>query len=1106
MPEDQALVVGTHRTRTWLKVTIIAVVAVSFLSIVAVRRYSLRRDAIQNWSARSSVIAQLTSTSATNWVNARQGDTRLISRSASNSPQVFGVPTPGKPVLAPAKISASLIQSLTTINQLHAYTAIWLFDRDGKVIGTTSTTPPTAAIRNAARQSLTADSGAVYGPFPSASKDLTIAFAQRVLLMPRAREGATASEVNIAIGSVVLTSNAIPLLTELAAWSEHSKTEATSLVVAAGDSVHEYTLAPGKSTQALLGTWPRNNTPLRARAIFAARTDTTARIYGSRVNFGSRIDHLPWALTRGEDADAVFAMVNGKLRTEVSTALALLFMIAVVFNARRQANSDRELRAISESEHRYRLLAANSTDIIVRHAPDGRIVYISPAVSTILGYQPRQLEGRYPAELFHEDDPTTMNDIVEQLRKTTGTTRVEHRLRHADGHYVWLETTGRAVREPVWGAITELVTVSRDIEARKLAEQALRASEEEYRILFEANPLPMWAFDANTATFVAVNDAAVAYYGYSREEFLGMTIFDIRPSEDAEEMRRRVADVQAGIKHLHGSRHRKKDGTIVNVDLAVHEVKLSGRMTWLVLVKDVTEATRAANALRESNEFIRALFDSSPVAIIATDLDLRVIQWNGAAERLFGWTTEEAIGKLYPIATEAMWSEVRRSHEQALRDGRFNDMQAHRCRKDGVTVDINQSIGVIRDADLKPRGFVLLAADLSERAKLEAQLRHAQKMDAVGQLAGGVAHDFNNLLTVVTGYAGLLLAELPADDKIRPDIEEIKGAADRAAVLTRQLLAFSRQQMLEPTILDLNTVVEGMEHMLRRVLPSDIKVNMALQPSLGAVSADPGQLEQVLMNLIVNARDAMPTGGILTIETMEFKLDAESGTERADAAPGDYVMLAVSDTGCGMTKAVQARIFEPFFTTKERGKGTGLGLSTAHGIVTQSGGYLSVYSEPALGTTFKVCLPRVASPTGAATQELPAEKVTHGAEVILLVEDDPSVRNTAMRILERAGYTVFPASDGREALDIYDQHRSGIDLVMTDMIMPEMSGRELVARVRQRDSNVAVLIMSGYTEQTSRSQSFLEPGSVFIQKPFTPESLTAKVRSALNASKPELVP
>ena len=1088
------------RSRPLRTAAIVGAVVLSFASAAAVRRQQLRQDSLQKWSARSRIVAQLSATSANAWLAGRSGDARLIAASAGRSPQLFRAREAGDPRLSASNLSASLAQSLAALNLLHPYASIWLLDNAGKVVATSSAQPAPSALRMVALASLTMDSGRVVGPFPGLGKSLSIAFAHRVVAAPPAH-GPPSAITGRVIGSVVLTSHASSLLVELAGWSERSGTESTSLIVESPDSVFRYAVTPVRARGSLIGAWPRSSVPRAIAAAFGATPDTLARTVKSQADFITRLDGMPWALSRSDSIEAISAAVDGRLTTEMSTTAAVIFMIAIIVIARRQTSRERKLLEVAESEVRYRLLADNATDVIVRHAPDGRVVYVSPAVQATLGLRPRQLEGRHLSELSHVDDVATVDHILNQLRGSHETLRIEHRLQRADNAYIWVETTGRAIRDPVWGNVTEFVTVSRDIESRKEAEEALRASEEEYRVLFDANPLPMWAFDADSNRFVAVNDASVEHYGYSREEFLQMTIFDIRPPEDASLVHDRLARIAAGTKEFGGSRHRKKDGTMMDVDLTVHPVKFGGRMTWLVLVKDVTETIRAAAALRESDEFVSTLFDSSPVAIIATDLDLRVVKWNGAAERLFGWQAEEVIGKPYPLASEAMQSDLAHNRELALRGSRSIDVHSQRCCKDGTVVDVSLSVGAVRNGELHPTGFVIIAADLTEHAKLEAQLRQAQKMDAVGQLAGGVAHDFNNLLTVITGYAGLLLSDLPEDVAIRADVSEIMGAANRAAILTRQLLAFSRQQVLEPRVLDLNDVVEGMEQMLRRVLPADIEVKTMLDPALGSVSADPGQLEQVLMNLIVNARDAMPGGGTITIETMDFEYDANNHDSRLNAVPGEYVMLAVSDTGCGMSGAVQARIFEPFFTTKERGKGTGLGLSTAHGIITQSGGYLSVHSEPALGATFKVCLPKVQGDAARSASTTPRTVSSTGSEVILLVEDDAHVRGTATRILESAGYRVLPSCNGKEALDIFRKQSAGIDLVVTDTIMHEMSGLELVARIRERKPDIAVLVMSGYTEQTSGSHTLIESGSAFIQKPFTPEGLTAKVRSAIdNAS------
>ena len=395
----------------------------------------------------------------------------------------------------------------------------------------------------------------------------------------------------------------------------------------------------------------------------------------------------------------------------------------------------------------------------------------------------------------------------------------------------------------------------------------------------------------------------------------------------------------------------------------------------------------------------------------------------------------------------------------------------------------------------------MFVAETTERRGLEAQLQQAQKMEAVGQLAGGIAHDFNNLLTVITSYGAMVMADLPRESPHTNDVQEILNAANRASSLTRQLLAFSRRQVLQPNVLDLNALTGNLEKMLRRLLREDIQLVTQFDPQLALVNADAGQLEQVIVNLVVNARDAMSRGGRISIETSNVTLGEGYGPMHANASPGPYVLLAVSDTGKGMDKATQAHIFEPFFTTKPVGQGTGLGLSTVYGIVKQSGGYVWVYSEMDRGTTFKIYLPAV--PMGANAAEGERESLpplAGGPERILLVEDEPNVRRIARRILERNGYTVLEAANGTEALRVLERRQEPIALVLTDLVMPEMGGRELASRLRIVSPTSRVLFMSGYTEDAVLRQSVMEPGSVFLDKPFTFETLIRKVREALAAA------
>jgi two-component system cell cycle sensor histidine kinase/response regulator CckA len=512
---------------------------------------------------------------------------------------------------------------------------------------------------------------------------------------------------------------------------------------------------------------------------------------------------------------------------------------------------------------------------------------------------------------------------------------------------------------------------------RKRTEEEHQASEEQYRLLFDHNPYPMWVFDVESLVFLAVNDAAVRHYGWTRQEFLRLRVTDIRPPEALPAFLQDVDAVgEEGNDRAGLWRHRKKDGTEIDVEIMARSITFEGRSARLTLAADVTEKTL-----------------------------------------------------------------------------------------------------------------------------LQARLVRAQKMEAVGQLAGGIAHDFNNLLGVITGYSELLIRELPPESRGRQRGEEIKRAADRAAALTRQLLAFSRRQVLQPRVLDLNEVIAEVEKMLRRVISEGIQIVTVAAAKLGKVSADAGQIEQVLMNLAINARDAMPAGGRLIIETGNVELDDTYVRTNPEAHPGPYVMLAVSDTGQGMDAKTMSRIFEPFFTTKEEGRGTGLGLATVYGIVRQSGGTVNVYSEPGHGTTFKVYLPRVeAEVETEARVGLPAP--LGGTETILLVEDAESLRVLLRELLETAGYTVLDAEAPEKAVSLVESTPGAIHLVLTDIVMPRMNGRELAGRIATLKPEARFVFMSGYSDQAMGAQGTLDPGAIFLQKPFTLDALMRTVRRALDAGLP----
>ncbi len=507
------------------------------------------------------------------------------------------------------------------------------------------------------------------------------------------------------------------------------------------------------------------------------------------------------------------------------------------------------------------------------------------------------------------------------------------------------------------------------------------------------------------------------------------------------------------------------------------------------------ERKRAEEALRETTQTLQAIIKASPVAIIALDPSGIVKHWNPTAERIFGWNSKEVLGRFLPFVPEEKQAQSRALIEDVLRGEVVAGVEALQKRKDGSSLNVSISAAPLRDAEGKVIGIEALVADITERKQLEEQLRQSQKMEAIGQLAGGVAHDFNNLLTVIMGFNALVLEHLDSDNPSRERLTEVQKAGERAASLTRQLLAFSRRQVLQPQVLDLNAIVANTEKMLQRLIGEDVDLVTHLGPELGQVKADPGQIEQVILNLAVNARDAMPQGGKLTIETASVELDDAYAHSHVGVKRGPYVVLAVSDTGCGMDAETQKHIFEPFFTTKE--KGTGLGLATVYGIVKQSDGHTCVYSEPGRGTTFKVYLPRLEEVSRAVEPNRVAAEVAHGSETILMVEDEEAVRALVRGVLKANGYTVLEASGPDDVSKILKRHQAPIHLMLTDVVMPQMSGRKLAEHLVSSHPEMKVLYMSGYADRTIAHHGVLEQGMAFLQKPFTPGALVRKVREVL---------
>ena len=596
-----------------------------------------------------------------------------------------------------------------------------------------------------------------------------------------------------------------------------------------------------------------------------------------------------------------------------------------------------------------------------------------------------------------------------------------------------------------------------------------------------------------------VNRELLSLLGYSREEMIGRTTVDLGVWADPPDRERLIAlSKSAGEVHDEELRLRKKSGDVLTVRFSAQTIQLDGATMALSAFVDVTDRKRAEDALKASEQNYRELVDGVRDVIFAVSADGLITSLNEAFETITGRTRQEWVGK--PFLGLLHPDDAGKSMEllqAVLRDApRPETSQLRILTREGKVV-VGEFRTNAQQKDGRVVGVFGIMRDITERLSLEEQFHQSQKMEAVGRLAGGVAHDFNNLLTAILGYCELLLADLTPDDPRRDDIAEIQKAGSRASGLTRQLLAFSRKQIIEPTLLDLNTVVTDMRAMLGRLIGEDVTVVLSLRPDLARIQADRGQMDQIVLNLAVNARDAMPDGGTLTLETANVELDEhDAATHGATVAPGRYVVLTVSDTGTGMTPEVRARLFEPFFTTKEVGKGTGLGLATVHGIVLRYGGSVSVDSEIGKGTSFRLYFPSTAATEAIATAA-PRTRSQGGTETVLVVEDADGLRELARRLLTRQGYTVLLAANADEALRLFEQHAS-IDALLTDVIMPGASGPELTAQLIRQRPALTVIYMSGYTEDAIVQHGVLKPGIFFLNKPFTSETLGQKIREALD--------
>jgi PAS domain S-box-containing protein len=753
-----------------------------------------------------------------------------------------------------------------------------------------------------------------------------------------------------------------------------------------------------------------------------------------------------------------------------------------------------ELRA---SEARKAAILETALDAVITMDPEGRIVEFNRAAEAMFGYERADITGRTVADTIVPDSLRESHHRGLARYLVTGETsvigkRVEMVGRRADGTEFPVElsiTTVQLDRRRLFTAYL------RDITERKQAEEALRKSEERFRALVENSSDGVCLVDrAGVVQYSSPSSERVL--GWTPEERHGRVAFEITHPDDMDRARAFFAQclstrgMPVGIE-LRGL-HRDGGWRLVEIVAANH---LDDPAVGAVVVnfRDVTQRRRAEDSVREAARQFRAVFDGALDAMVIADDEGRYVEVNAAACGLYGLGRSALLGHWIGdfaspgIDVAATWAAFRR-------EGRAKG-ELRIVRPDGRVRELEFAAS----ADFLPGSHLAVFRDVTQRRQLEEQLRQAQKIEAVGRLAGGVAHDFNNLLNVITGYGQMLFRRL-TDGPEREKTKAILQAAERAAGLTRQLLAFSRKQVLEPKVLDLNAVVSGMDEMLRRLIGEDIELQTDLAPDLGRTRADPGQIEQVLMNLVVNARDAMPRGGRVTLETGNAEMDETYVRDHLGARPGRYVSLAVRDTGLGMDAETQKHIFEPFFTTKEKGKGTGLGLATVYGIVKQSEGYIWVDSAPGAGTTVRVYLPLVEGEPvaeGPKRPAVPEQAPARGTETVLLVEDEEMVRRMTREVLEGAGYHVLEASSGFDALRVSSGHGGRLDLLLTDVVMPGMSGRELAERLAPVRPGMKVLYMSGHTDDAIFHHGVTQAGTGFLQKPFTPEALERRIRELL---------
>jgi two-component system cell cycle sensor histidine kinase/response regulator CckA len=765
--------------------------------------------------------------------------------------------------------------------------------------------------------------------------------------------------------------------------------------------------------------------------------------------------------------------------------------------------------SVRSGQELLQALADGSLAVIYVKDLDGKYCFVNRRFEELFHVRRDEMAGKTDYDLFSKENADALRAVDSQVVTTGAAVEAEEIAPLDDGIHTYFSIKCPLKDES--GNVSAVCGISTDITERKRAEDALRQSDTRTRAMIDAALDAIIAMD-ELGFIREFNPAAEKIFGYRRDETIGRPLADlIIPSGLRDAHRSALTHYLAtGEGKVLGKRIElqgcRADGTEVPLELSISRAPGDGPPMFTGFLRDITDRRQAEEAVRASEERFRTMADSAPVLIWISGLDKRCTWFNRQWLEFVGHTLEKELGdgwseSVHPDDISLCVS----TFTPAFEERRTYSLEYRLRRHDGQWRWVfDKAIPLYRPGG-EFVGYIGSCVDITERKHLEDQLHHSQKMDAVGRLAGGIAHDFNNLLTAINGYADITLDGLSAGNPLRDGVENIRKAGDKAAALTRQLLAFGRRQIIETKVLNVNEVVENNAKILSRVIGEDIQFVTTLDRGLRAIRSDPGQIEQILMNLAVNARDAMPQGGKLTIETRNVHLDDTYAENHAVDGAGDYIMIAVTDTGCGMDAETQAQIFEPFFTTKEVGKGTGLGLSIVYGIVKQNKGNIWVYSEPGKGTTFKVYFPQVEERASVAAKSGPLKLVvaTH-SEVILVVEDDDIVRQLVCAVLQKGGYQTISARNGAEALELCKQDDGRIGLVLSDLVMPEMSGPALIAQLSAITPGLKALHMSGYASDAVVRHGYVGSSIPFIQKPFSAIDLLQKVRDVLE-SKPSNV-